>query len=240
MNWGKYAEDVEGSPLFDGSVTSISSTGAYDPGRNGTGIPSNEAPSFIIPPGPGGGCVMSGPFKDWPVNLGPVAPALYDVPANPRADGMGYNPRCLRRDVNNWVPRNGSTDAISAALIKDYSDIASFQYFMQGDFANGYFGVHAAGHYTVGADPGGDFYVSPGDPYFFLHHAQIDRTWWIWQNQDLATRQFAISGTNTMFNFPPSANTTLDDILEMGVTADPIPIRDVMSTLDGPLCYIYV
>lgn len=33
------------------------------------------------------------------VNLGPIAPIL-QLTRNPRADGLGYNPRCLRRDIN--------------------------------------------------------------------------------------------------------------------------------------------
>lgn len=110
---------------------------------------------------------------------------------------------------------------------------------MQGDFPNKYFGVHAGGHFWVGGDPGGDLYASPGDPYFFLHHAQIDRTWWIWQNQDPKNRQNAIGGTNTIFNFPPSANTTLDDLIDIGVNAPAIKIGSAMSTLKNQFCYTY-
>lgn len=110
---------------------------------------------------------------------------------------------------------------------------------MQGDFPAGYLGVHAGGHFWIGGDPGGDLYASPGDPYFFLHHAQIDRTWWIWQNQDLKNRQNAIAGTNTIFNFPPSANTTLDDLVDIGVNAPAIKIGNVMSTISDQFCYTY-
>lgn len=96
------------------------------------------------------------------------------------------------------------------------------------------------GHYTIGGDPGGDFFASPGDPAFFLHHAQIDRTWWIWQNQDLANRQNAISGTITLNNTPPSRNGTLDDWLEMGILGTGTEIKNAMFTTGGPFCYIYV
>jgi tyrosinase len=112
---------------------------------------------------------------------------------------------------------------------------------MQGDFfQNGFYGVHSAGHYTIGGDPGGDFFASPGDPAFFLHHAQIDRTWWIWQNQDIAKRQYAVSGTITLNNDPPSRNGTLQDILDMGILGSTTTIGNVMSTTAGPLCYIYI
>lgn len=77
------------------------------------------------------------------------------------------------------------------------------------------------------------------DPYFFFHHAQIDRTWWTWQNMDLANRQYAIAGTITFENDPASRNGTLNDTLDIGVNGAPLMIRDVMSTMAGPLCYIY-
>lgn len=89
-------------------------------------------------------------------------------------------------------------------------------------------------------DPGGDIFTSPGDPAFFLHHAQIDRTWWIWQNQDLKNRQNAIAGTITLNNSPPSRNGTLQDYIYLGVNAPGIQIGDAMNTLAGPFCYIYV
>ena len=111
---------------------------------------------------------------------------------------------------------------------------------MQGDFATGFYGVHTGGHFTIGGDPGGDIFTSPGDPAFFLHHAQIDRTWWIWQNQDLKNRQNAIAGTITLNNSPPSRNGTLQDYIYLGVNAPGIQIGDAMNTLAGPFCYIYV
>lgn len=50
------------------------------------------------------------------------------------------------------------------SLINNSANIASFQNTMQ--LAGGTMGVHAAGHFTIAADPAGDFYVSPGDPAF--------------------------------------------------------------------------
>lgn len=96
------------------------------------------------------------------------------------------------------------------------------------------------GHYTIGGDPGGDFFASPGDPAFFLHHAQIDRTYWIWQNQDLPTRQYNLSGTITLDNSPPSRNGTLNDTLDIGILGPNIEIGAALNTLAGPFCYIYL
>lgn len=50
-----------------------------------------------------------------------------------------------------------------------------------------------------------------------------------------------IAGSRTFLNVPPSTNATLDDVIELGVNAAAkgIKIRDAVSTLDGPFCYIY-
>ena len=61
-------------------------------------------------------------------------------------------------------------------------------------------GVHGGGHLTIGGDPGADFYASPGDPAFYLHHAQIDRVWTIWQALNAGNRTSQVYGTGTAFN----------------------------------------
>lgn len=240
LNWGKYALDLGNAPVFDGSDTSMSGNGEYY-NYSGSYIPSAAAADIFLPAGAGGGCVISGPFKNFTVNLGPIVPTFDNTPANPQTDGLGYNPRCLRRDLGIYAASIASTDANSTDLITQNTNVGDFQTVMQGDFPNGLLGVHTAGHYWVGGDPGGDIFVSPGDPYFFLHHAQIDRTWWIWQNQDLENRQNAVGGTITLDNEPPSRNTTTEDVLYLGTLNVPnITIGDALSTLNGPFCYIYV
>ncbi|KAF2662040.1 Di-copper centre-containing protein [Lophiostoma macrostomum CBS 122681] len=239
-NWPKWASDPATSPVFDGSATSMSGDGAYIAGRNNTCIPATTLCQISLPPGSGGGCVKSGPFKDWKVNLGPVAPVVADPTTNPEFTGLGYNPRCLRRDISKDAAQGWTKDSDVADLIKNYKDFYSFTTRMQGDFPNGFLGVHTAGHFTNGADPGGDLFVSPGDPYFFLHHAMIDRTYWTWQNLDIKNRQYAIGATITVNNEPPSRNATLDDTLDLGYIGVPsITIRDASHTMAGPFCYIY-
>lgn len=149
------------SPPFDGSAASISGNGVYRE-HEPYGIPSDSDPDFIIPPGVGGGCVTTGPFKNMSVNLGPVAPVVTDAPANPLASGLGYNPRCLRRDISTWCGQTALTDANITALITENTGIYDFETVMQGQFAQKLIGVHTAGHFLVGADPGGDLFASPG------------------------------------------------------------------------------
>jgi hypothetical protein len=88
------------------------------------------------------------------VSLGPIGRIIPDVPANPRADGFGANPRCLRRDVN----RHASSVLYANYtynLIKEADTIDLFQKNMLGMPEKNDWGVHMAGHYTIGGDPGG-------------------------------------------------------------------------------------
>jgi len=97
------------------------------------------------------------------MSLGPIDSKVKDLKPNPQADGLGYNPRCLSRDVNKHSAYE-SRDEVITELIKNSKDILTFQNRMQGDYPNKYMGVHTAGHYTVGGDAGSDFFNSPSDP----------------------------------------------------------------------------
>jgi tyrosinase len=154
---------------------------------------------------------------------------------NPRADGFGYNPRCIIRDISNYLTTSMATTAKIASLITSSKDINTFQTTMQ---ANP--GVHMAGHYTISGDPGSDFYVSPGDPAFWLHHGMIDRTWYIWQTQDFPNRQQVIAGGTSMMGGGKAQ--TLEDVVDLDVVnidGKKWKIKELVSTVDGPFCYVY-
>jgi tyrosinase len=229
--------------MFDGSETSLSGNGVYI--ANLTLF--NDSP--ILPRGHGGGCVVSGPFANFTVNLGPVAAYWQEVPQNPDAvsakmhripGGRGYNPRCLRRDISKQVSMHATSDANVTDLITNNDDYTSFQTALEATPARtGITGVHFGGHYTYGGDPGGDFYMSPGDPAFWLHHASVDRTWWTWQNLKPETRMYEVGMTLTMNNNPPSRKGELDDVVDMGLNGGKYRVRDLVSSLGGPFCYIY-
>jgi len=182
------------------------------------------------------------------VRLGPLSVAVDPAPArNPRADGYGDNPRCLRRDISNQLSsRYGRTQDI-VALIQNSRNIGTFQDSMQNVSPSGGMGVHNAGHFTIAGDPGGDFYISPNDPAFWLHHGMIDRTWYIWQSQDFANRQQVIAGGTSMMGgfggFGGGGGNrmqSLEDPIDMGVVGKQVyKIKDLVSTVEGPFCYVY-
>ena len=74
---------------------------------------------------------------------------------------------------------------------------------------------------------------------FYLHHANLDRIWWISSLQQmLPSHLFEIFGRSTPD--PPNQNVTLDFLLEMGNQGPNVPIRNVMDIHDDSNCYTYV
>ncbi|OJD28192.1 hypothetical protein ACJ73_00403 [Blastomyces percursus] len=247
--WGYDVHDPEKSAVFDGSAYSLGSNGAPLADRAPTyrllpPPPLQQTGVRDFPAGTGGGCVMYGPFSDLTTNLGPVA-----MPGGDLKNPLRYNPRCLMRDMNAFIGQHYTAFNWSTWTIEESKDIDGFQSRLAGLPGNqgskhdplNFFGVHGGGHLFLGGMTGqhSDFYSSPQEPAFFLHHGQIDRLWSIWQWLDIKERRDAIYGTLTLANMPPTRNGTLDDIIDLGPLAPPLPVREVMSTIDGPFCYFY-
>ena len=237
---------LESHPVFDGSETSLSGNGEFIPNKGPIileGFPGSDLPPVSFPSGSGGGCVTSGPFQNMSVNLGPVSLALPDgvVEVNPEGQ-FALNPRCLKRDLTDAVNRGYANATSVLNLLLESQNIDDFQMRMQGVPGTGDIGVHGGGHYSMGGDPGRDVFTSSGDPAFYLHHANIDRVWWIWQMLSPQDRVNAIAGTRTFLNSPPSEEATLDDFVDYGAAAGPPrQLRELMSTQSNtPFCYVYL
>ncbi|KAF3480343.1 uncharacterized protein GIQ15_05690 [Arthroderma uncinatum] len=224
-DWTISWEDPRKSKVFDGSPYSMGSNGMPTP--HGPTTISAFGFSLDIPPGTGGGCVYAGPFRDYNVSLGPVA-------FEPKGEmgGLAYNPRCLTRDLSPLWTNNTKPSDI-AALLTDCDDIGCFDGQLEAPD-----GGHSGGHFGIGGLCI-DAYASAGDPAFWLHHAQVDRMWTIWQNLKPKTRTHQVWGTGTAFNNPPSANVTLDTILDYKVLAPKQKVGSIGSTIDGPFCYMF-
>jgi tyrosinase len=170
------------------------------------------------------------------INIGPIRPAMQGYePVQPNQ--LAYNPRCQRRDLTHEAAARFTDQALYDLLAGEHStSIGRFQDEFQGPF--GTLRMHGAGHYAMGGD-GSDVFSSLNDPAFYQHHAMVDRVYWMWQalHPELSR---TINGTRTFRDTPPSANATIDDLLDMGVLGEHLPIKDMLDTLGNtPLCYIY-
>ncbi|KAJ5540198.1 hypothetical protein N7513_008530 [Penicillium frequentans] len=248
-DWAADADNLEKSQLFDGSETSLSGNGAHIPNELpiAARIPGPYPPLWL-PPGTGGGCVTSGPFKNMTVNLGPSYLAVPGDNITRMSNPLDYNPRCLKRDLTTallqmYVNYTSIVDLITQSkIIWDLQDKMQGQANSPGLHGDSP-GLHGGGHFAMGGDPGRDADASAGDPAFYHHHGMVDRVWWIWQNMDLKNREYAISGTSTFMDRPKSANVTLDYLIDVGYAngnRGPVAIKDLMSTTAGPFCYVYV
>jgi tyrosinase len=93
-----------------------------------------------------------------------------------------YAPQCLTRDLSPWL---ATQKLQKAGVIKTLAgtNFWDFDIKVQGDVTVEGLTYHGGGHLSVGGDLGvlGNVYSSPGDPLFYLHHSNMDRLWWKWQ-----------------------------------------------------------
>jgi tyrosinase len=99
--------------------------------------------------------------------------------------------------ISGWGITRGTWDPSQLATAQEETDILQtptfrlFQSNLEG-------GVHNGVHRAVGGDMAGS--ASPSDPLFFLHHANIDRIWALWQ---ASHRGLGPSNMNEMLKPPP-------------------------------------
>ncbi|KAI1813017.1 hypothetical protein GGS20DRAFT_586881 [Poronia punctata] len=247
MNYDRYAEDPLNSPLLNGNASSLGGNGEPDPDYKG--VPQYGRTPNIIASGGGGGCVTDGPFSDIVVSLGPTSMSIgVNVPKNPRSDGTGSNPRCLRRDVNRNAAMGATADR-AYSLLTENDNMDDFYNQLLGTPPpknDPYpWGIHTAGHYIAAVDPGGDPNTSPGDPLFYFHHTALDRLWWIWQMRDPDKRLNAIPFVGSNMTMPMKRavidprNVTVD--LEwLGPPVKLLETHDQLGGNGGAFCYVYV
>ncbi|KAI8865694.1 Di-copper centre-containing protein [Ramicandelaber brevisporus] len=159
-------------------------------------------------------------FKDWMAGGNGNGGCVRDGPMA----GMSYrypSTHCLvRRFVNGDSLPPLPSDTVVASTIYQMRDYPSFNHAIEYD-------IHPFVHNNIGGDISTMY--SPNDPIFFLHHANIDRHYYMWQAQDWSRRATAYGGNNR--NGSPARLT--DSLPGLGGT-----VGDYIDPRD-PLCYTY-
>lgn len=231
-NWSLDANneaDVLKSPVFD-PVTGFGGNGPYIPDAEAAVFPNLP---FVVPGRSGGGCVPNGPFAKRNISLALGATLAYD-------------PHCMRRDVSPLVvSRAGNQGVVNNALASP--NFYEFNKRVQGGLQPDQLTLHASVHIGVGGNTGDIANVnsSPGDPLFYLHHANLDRIWEQWQAKSPANRN-DFFGPDKEWAYPfnffgdiPYTNVTAEFQVGIGGLGAPLKVRDLLSPTRGPLCYRY-
>ena len=216
-DWSIDADKGKGyknSPIFSAST-----------GFGGDGSFVDASGPFVVPGHTGGGCVMNGPFVNMEVHVGPQG-------------SLTRTNRCLKRDfAADIVYDFANTKKVNCVLSK--TTFTEFTRAIDGEPNWTAMGIHGPGHFGVGGEAG-DMFSSPGEPLFYLHHANIDRIWWKWQSADLQHRRFDIGGPVNMMDYS-GPNVTLSQPITLGLLAPDITAKETMNILGGigDLCYTY-
>ncbi|RDI83543.1 Guanine nucleotide-binding protein alpha-2 subunit [Venturia inaequalis] len=148
-------------------------------------------------------------------------------------------PHCMSRDFAFRTRSKGDVEWLHALIQPDYVNATlerpNYELFFE-SFEKG-------AHNSIPQLLQGDWltFTAPNDPVFFLHHAQVDRLWWMWQMQDPTIRLKQFQGPGEDFRNVTIKHTTASksDLLLMGGIADDVKVEDVMDTQGDYLCYEY-
>ncbi|KAF8053885.1 hypothetical protein FPV67DRAFT_1443039 [Lyophyllum atratum] len=180
----------------------------------------------------GGGCVQDGPFTldKFSISLGPTID--FSI-SNPHCITRDFAPPVVEENLVRWVWDEVLATPNYGAFARRLEAIPGW------DMKN----VHGGGHFGVGGVLGtiGDAYNSPGDPIFYLHHANLDRLFWIWQKKDLKIRLKDVSGPIVPFDYTneAGANITLDFEINLAPLTGDFKLSQLMDIKGGDLCYDY-
>ncbi|KAK7705175.1 hypothetical protein SLS64_008069 [Diaporthe eres] len=188
--------------------------------------------------GEGGDCVDDGPFANLTLGLSSNGSQIWE------------EDYCLARSFSDTIFDYGNTTYIEECLSYDNYTGALECYMSL---------PHVAGHGGVG---GTILSVagSPAEPLFFLHHTNLDRLWWNWQQADPDTRTYDIGNWSNIppysyleqqyLDYPSSSLidysgdngniTTLQHVLWIADIVPNVTIADVMDLSGETICAEYV
>lgn len=109
--------------------------------------------AVYLPAGSGGGCVTSGPFVNYTVNLGPSGLTTINGGSDNSSFPYKHNPRCLKRSLTDYSNKRFANSSSVLTLLREPQDIWSFEWLMQGDPLYPELGVHGGMHFSMGESP---------------------------------------------------------------------------------------
>lgn len=232
-NWPATADNLRGSPIFDGSEYSMSGDGFFT-----NNDPIVLAPTLSLPHGSGGGCIMSGPFQGMSKTMDDITNQFLLNGTEPPHSVYDKKETCLTRDLNTFAAQTWCNyTAVQVAV--EAPDLPTFEDLVNGVIGGGSLGIHSGAHFIMGS-PASNIFVSAQDPIWYPLHTMLDRVYTSWQirHPDIAN---SVHGTQTAQNLPPSANVTLDTIVpDWGYfDLNQYSVGELMSTTAGPFCYKY-
>ncbi|GAD93058.1 conserved hypothetical protein [Paecilomyces variotii No. 5] len=164
-----------------------------------------------------GHCVLDGPFAG-------AQAAYYEG---------NYHPHCLSRGFlpEEVIQRAGKIAVRPARLNRVFAEQDYYKFLLK---------VEQVSHLTIPYIVQGDFakVTAPNDPVFFLHHGQVDRVWWIWQQRHHRDGKF-LGGYDGISRNDSTVSAQLTDMLDFGDFAPDVSVNDVINTQAGILCYRY-
>ncbi|KAI1263886.1 hypothetical protein F5Y18DRAFT_119367 [Xylariaceae sp. FL1019] len=155
-------------------------------------------------------CVTDGAFAGLTCHIGP---------------GTGESTHCLSRKGTSSDTAQCSTGYINyCASMADYQN---YEVCLEN-------GPHGYGHNGVGGVME-DVNSSPQEPFFWFHHAFIDRAYRVWELANTGSRYTSIDGVDHNGNA-----ITLDTVIFMGGIRPDVTVREIINTLSGTtMCYRY-
>lgn len=166
--------------------------------------------------GRSGRCVVDGPFANLTVKY-------YDI---------DYKPHCLSRGFRSSAGKLGHIDghSVSQASILEVLSKATYEEFVKV--------LEDRVHNAIPMGIGGDFetFTAPYDPLFYLHHVQLDRVWWLWQQRQPVKGLTSYGGPKARHSAEAAS---LNDDLYYYTLAPEARVKDVMNVKNELLCYEY-
>ncbi|KAI8865748.1 Di-copper centre-containing protein [Ramicandelaber brevisporus] len=180
------------------------------------------------------------PYWDWTKDSQDASSSLLLTGFLFGSDGNPDNNRCVDDSVFGvWKMRTSSAPCLqrkydkSQYMWNNLNVLASMQAFPT--YAEYNHGIEISAHGTAHLYLGGDMSMdwSPNDPMFWLHHAQLDRMWAIWQFGDWNNRVYQYEG--------PNPNGSSGDLYDFLTSYEDRQIRvgDVMALGTRDMCYLY-